>query len=296
MNINIEKILSKFDDSKTEYIKTLLYHERNKKVIYGNGSYHIMNDKGNFKVVSGLLPKLKECFWPNYDYFKVIGDITKMAKKKGQPSSSSSNNSGLSGNLRGSIIHIQLNDFLLLDKKNFYKKHFNLHPWAKMIIDLILENYWIPICSEFNIFDAKLKIGTSVDMIAFDPKNGKIIALEIKTGYKNHFEIQKGTMSGCLRRVLPFSFHNCAVLQLLTSMIFIIKNHNIDSKKIEGHIIHINDTEVNSYKISQNFILDYGKKIYDGLIRKQKSNIIKKKQLKKQRNINKTPIKTTKFK
>jgi hypothetical protein len=303
MNIDIEKIISKYPESKTESLRTLLYHERNKKVFYSSGAYYMRDPKGKLRVLSGLLPALKRCFWSKNDYFSVIGDITKIAKKNGQSVSSSSGGFGkFTGNLRGSVVHEQLNDFLLLDKKNFFKKHSDLHPFSRDIINLILDKKWIPIVSEFDIFDSKLVIGTSIDMIAFDPKNGKIIAIEIKTGYKNHFEIEKGKMTGCLKKILGFSFHNCAMLQLLTSMLFIIKNHNIDSDMIEGYIIHVNDSELNSYKISQKFLVDYGKNIYDNLYKKYISDIKLKRKLKKDakesknRNYKRTPKKIIKKK
>ena len=293
MNVDIDKIISKYDSSKTEALKTLMYHERNKQVFFSSGAYYMRDNKGKLRVLSGLLPALRRCFWPKYDYFKVIGEITKIAKSKGKSVQSGHTFGRFYGNIRGSAIHEQLNDFLLLDKKNFFKKHCNLHPWAREIVNLILDNKWIPIVSEFDVFDSKLIIGTSCDMICFDPRSGKIIAIEIKTGYKNHFEIERGKMGGCLKNVMPFSFHHCSVLQLATAMIFIIKNHNIDSSMIEGHIIQINDSETNTYKISQQFIIDYGKKIYDNLYRKYISDIKLKRKLKKdaKENKKKNPIK-----
>lgn len=297
MNIDIENIISKHHLSGT--LATLLHHDRNKQVFYSSGAYYMRDPSGKLRVLSGLLPSLKRTFWNNYDYFSVIGDITKIAKKKGLSVSSSSGGFGkFTGNVRGSIIHEQLNDFILLDQKNFYKKYFDLHPWGRDIINLILNNKWIPIVSEFDIFDSKLMIGTSVDMIAFDPKTGKIIAIEIKTGYKNHFEVEKGKMTGCLKGVLGFSFHNCAMLQLVTAMIFIIKNHNIDYDNIEGCIVHVNDSQLDSYKIKPGFLMEYGKKIYDNLYKKYISDIKLKRKLKrdakeaKNRDYKRTPKKT----
>lgn len=298
MNIDISKIIEKYDSNKTDALRTLMYHERNKQVFFSSGAYYMRDNKGKLRVLSGLLPALKRCFWDKHDYFKVIGEITKIARNNHKSVKSDHSFGRFFGSVRGSVIHEQLNDFLLLDKKNFFKKYNNLHPWASEIINLILDNKWIPIVSEFDIFDSKLIIGTSVDMLAFDPRTGKIIAIEVKTGYKNHFEIERGKMTGCLRNIMDFSFHNCAVLQILTAMVFIIKNHNIDSDKIEGHIIHINDSETNTYKVSNTFLLEYGTKIYDNLYKKHISDIKLKRKLKKEakekknRNYKITPKKT----
>lgn len=298
MNIDINKILKKYDESKTSTLKTLLYHERNNKVFFSKSAFYMRDNKGKLRVLSGLLPALKRTFWNKHDYFTIMNKITNIAKKKGKSTTSNHSYGKFFGVIRGSEIHSQLEDFLLLDKKNFFKKYTDLHPWARSIIELILKNKWLPITSEFPIFDAKLVIGTAIDMLAFDPRSGKIIAIEIKTGYKNHFEVESGKMDGCLKKIMPFSFKNAATLQLLTSMILIIKNHNIPSDMIEGHIIHINDSETTTYKVYQSFVVDYGKKIYDNLYKKHIGDIKFKRKLKKdakekkKRNYKTTPKKS----
>lgn len=306
MNIDIHELISTFDNRKSKDLKILVYHERNKSIFFSSSAYYMREPSGNLRILSGLLPSLKNCFWKDLDYYKMLGKLNKTKSKK---NINKTINPELSygryyGKIRGSLIHRQLNDYLIFDLKNFKKKYFKgLHPWAEKIFELIKKYEWIPLISEFDCFDAKLKIGTSIDMICYCKKTGKIIALEIKTGYKNNFENENGYMTGCLRRVLKLSFLNCAILQLLTSILFIVKNHQINLDKIEGHIIQVNNQEINEYTVSNDLLKQYGNKIYNSLYRKHINNLTLKRKLKKERNnpknykkILKTPIKKKKKK
>lgn len=296
MNINKEEILNRLDDKRDASIKKLLTHNRNKLVFFSSGAYYMHIKKENRqKLLSGLLPALQKCFWPKFNYFSILSSLNK-SKKKNSSSESKTNGSGGNyyGKIRGSIVHTQLHDFLFYNKEFFYKKHYNLHPWAKRILEEIVKKGWMPIVSEFDIFDKKVNIGTSVDMVCYCIKTAKIILIEIKTGYKNVFEKKHGYMAGCLKETMPLSFEHCATLQLLTSMLFIIKNHEIELDNIESHIIQINENEFNFYKISNSFILLNGKAIYNNLHKSYISSIKLKRKLKRDRTIDqikKTPRK-----
>jgi hypothetical protein len=284
MNLNIDNII-KYNQNSSD-LEKLLNHIRNKLVFFSSKSYYYIETNGKIKPLKGLLPSLKNCFWKDINYNNISIKISKTKKN------TSKNYGRYFGSIIGTEIHKQLNDFLLFDEVNFLKLHYNLHPWAKKIFNLILKNNWLPIKSEFNIFDSKLNIGTSVDMICFCKNTGKIIAIEIKTGYQNYFEVNYGKMNGCLRSILPFSFKNCATLQLLTAMIMIVKNHDIDIERIEGHVILINDEELTSYQICHNFFVNYGNLIYNNLKKSYLSGIILKRKMKKdKRDILKTPKK-----
>src|SRR6185436_5938525 len=154
MNLNIDNII-KYNKNSTD-LEKLLSHVRNKLVFFNNKSYYYIDKKGLIKPLKGLLPSLKNCFWNDFNYYDIRGKI---------PKNKDSKYGKHFGSIRGTIVHKQLNDFLLFDEENFLKLHYNLHPWAKNIFNLILKNNWLPIKSEFNIFDSSLNIGTSVDMI-----------------------------------------------------------------------------------------------------------------------------------
>lgn len=264
MNVNIDEVISNFDSTKSKAIKTLIYNNRNSKVIFKSSAYY-MYENGKFIILSGLLPALKKCFYKDFDSLKIL--------KMSQSKNTGDGYGRFFGSMRGSLIHEQLNDFLLFDKPNFLKKYNSIHPWVIRIFEIIKQKNWIPIVSEFDIFDEKLKIGTSVDMICLSKDSGKIIALEFKTGYKNYFENKQGYMKGCLKNIMSLSLKNCATLQILTAILFIIKNHKIEIDNIEGHVIQINDNELNSYEISNDFIVKHGKSIYDNLYKSRISEI-----------------------
>jgi hypothetical protein len=270
-------------------------------ISFSSSAYYLkVKDSNKLKLLNGLLPSLKNCFWPNMDYYAML------ASKKGNQSiqkKGDTSNGGFGqyyGKIRGSIVHTQLHDYLFYNNYFFEKKHKQLHPWSKRILEEIIKKGWIPIISEFNVFDSKTNIGTSIDMVCYCRSKSKIILIEIKTGYKNVFESKRGTMSGCLKKIMPLSFEYCATLQLVVPMLFIMKNHCIDLSNLEGHVIQINDNEFNFYKISESFILENGKNIYDSLVKSYTSSIIKKRKQKKDKRtlnqIKKTPKKISKKK
>lgn len=298
MNITINNILDKLDEKKDSSIIKLLSHKRNKMVFFSANAYYMRTPNGGLKVLTGLLPSLHKCFWPKFNYYSILSKTKKDNNSKGKSVSHS-----YYGKIRGTIVHKQLHDYLFFDKTYFNKIHTSIHPWTKRIIEEIIKKGWIPLISEFDIFDSKANIGTSVDMICYSKKDSKIILIELKTGYKNVFETQHGYMSGCLKKIMPLSFEYCATLQLATAMLLITKNHEIYLNEMEGHVIQINDNEFNFYKISNDFLIDNGKNIYNNLVKSYVSTIKLKKILKKEgknkrslNQINKTPIKRVSFK
>lgn len=290
-------------------VSKLLTHKRNANVIFKNSCYFINSTLGNHRMdgglgekannwrpVSGLLPVLKKCFWSLMDVIEIkktwqSSSSYLMFKNKELDQGTTCGRGGgggglFYGSIRGTIIHEQVHDYILFDKNNFHKKYTHLDPWTKKIFNTIESNGWIPIISEFDIYDASLKMATSVDIICYDKNdNGKIICIELKTGYCGYFHrfITGSNMSGCLKK-MPMSVKNCASIQLISSMLFIIKHHKITN--IEGYIIHINEREFNLYPVKNEFIVKYGNKIYNDIYKHRKSVFVseKKKKMEKKKN------------
>src|SRR6185295_4276490 len=69
----------------------------------------------------------------------------------------------LTGFMRGSRIHRQIEDAVLLDVENFRRKHpEGMHYWAHQILQAILSHGWCPVVSEFVVFDLQLKAATRI--------------------------------------------------------------------------------------------------------------------------------------
>jgi hypothetical protein len=175
------------------------------------------------------------------------------------------------GTIKGTKVHEQLEDFVLLDKKNFLKKHNGLHPWSKRILSHITEVMkWIPLKSEYNIYNETLMIGTSIDMICVDPKNGKLILLEFKTGYRNYFENNDGFMSHSLY-LMKNSPLNWATIQLVFSIIMLCKQSGMRLRDIEAYVLRIDDDTLDSYAIDKTFIDEMTEPIFNDMLLQQQN-------------------------
>ncbi len=283
MNVNLAELINKFD-----IVSKLLCDKRNANVIFKGNCYFITTTKDKqWKPVAGLLPVLKECFWKDFDPTKII------------PYSSGGNGSGgnrishgkgkFYGSIRGTVIHEQIHDYILFDMPNFLKKYSKVHEWTDKIMKAIRSNGWKPIISEFDVYDASIQMATSIDIVCVEKDTGKIICIELKTGYKGYFDKRDNNnplMSGCLRRI-PLTIKNCASVQLATSMLFLIKHHKITN--IEGWVIHINDDEFTMNLVKNEFIMTFGNKIYKKIYSTRRA-IIKERQLNMKKMKNKSSV------
>lgn len=159
------------------------------------------------------------------------------------------------GSIRGTIVHNQLEDFILLDDKNFTKKYGCLHPWTKRILIYIrCTMKWIPIQCEFKIYNKELNIGTAIDMICVNPLNGNLVFLEFKTGYKDYFENSDGYMEKCLG-FMPNSPLNWANIQLTFGVIMLLRqNPGININNTSSYVLRIDNDDLMIYHLDNKFI------------------------------------------
>jgi hypothetical protein len=277
MDVDVMEVIKGVDDKKP--VEKLLLNERNKRIIHQGSCFYMINKKtGKYEPLKGLLPSLKKAFWPETNFYTVSSTIAGQKRKRSNTSTRrrGRNNKNIKqiavphnkgrhfGSIRGSQVHKQLEDFILLDKKNFDKKYGRLHIWTKRILLYIIEQEWQPIFSEFHIFDEDLRIATSIDMICITPE-GKLIILEFKTGYSGYWrKSNKGErISGPLKSIMANNPLNRAKLQLAFSMLFLIKHHQIVN--MEGWIIRIDQKELEAIKLDCNFLRIYSKSMYKHL-------------------------------
>lgn len=62
---------------------------------------------------------------------------------------------------RGIAIHSQLEDWVLLTRKQFHRKHSDVEPWMLSILNKIETHpdKWVPVLPEFKIFDEEGELG-----------------------------------------------------------------------------------------------------------------------------------------
>jgi hypothetical protein len=280
MDVNANRVMKSLASKHREPSRKILSNKLNKNVIHSNGAYYYKDSKGKYTILSGLLPSLKSCFWPNVNINKITKTPnvkwkkTKNEKKgeQQQPPRQLKGKGRFFGSLRGSKIHKQLEDFVFLDRAHYMKKHKGLHGWTKAILLYIESKGWSPILTEYNVYDAILRIGTSIDMICVNRMNGNLVILEFKTGYKDYFENYDGYMENSL-----FEYENSplnwATMQLTFSIIMLLKQQekvtNVRDKltinDIEAYIIRIDDVLLEKYDVDNVFINGMTSRVYNDM-------------------------------
>lgn len=271
--------------NKSETVRTLVEHWRNKHIINTKGCYYYKDPAGKYVLLTGLLPRLRKTFFPDSDYYNLLKKKPKATKEKiskhrqialarGKPYTKKkekpASRGKFEGRIRGTVVHNEIEDFIFLDKKGFLKKHPSIHIYTRHIFDFLFETGWTILRSEFDVYDEKLGIGTSVDIMGVT-KEGRLVLFEVKTGYADTWDKFDGYMQGSLHK-LTNSPHHQANLQLITSALLIMKGHGIPLEQMLLYVLRVDDTGLSHYKINNEYVAKKGKKIYADLLRNQQES------------------------
>ena len=242
----------------------LLASKHTKQIIFSSNAFYFIDKKGCHHILSGLLPVLKRNFWPNTDINSIMRKPSKKGITKGKRGTTQEKKKvntttvgkgRFFGSIQGTRIHAELEDFILLDDKNFKKKHPALHPWTKRILEYVIcQMKWFPIQCEYPVFDEDLRMATKMDLMCVDPATGELRFIELKTGYKATFENSDGRMSKCLR-FMPNSPLNWANIQLTATVIMLLRQiPSINIDQTQSFVIRIDDDDIYAYHIDNVFI------------------------------------------
>jgi hypothetical protein len=225
-------------------ILNLLNHENNSRIMHTGSEFRVRNvDDNNTKRQKGLLSVLRKRYWPFFDE----GSMIKEGKKR------KNNNNNLPGYHKikrtcltygkdhGIIVHREIEECVKkIISSGEIEISNHIDPCTQRIISFLCMKLWIPVASEFYIWDKKNNIGTSVDLLIYDLKgNGKLSIIELKTGYENE-EYDSLEEDEYLISELNF-LRNCPqnrhLIQLLFNMVILEKNYNIHN--LEGYVVKV---------------------------------------------------------
>lgn len=147
----------------------------------------------------------------------------------------------------GKQIHAQLERFAT-DHIAFAMSKDPVDPITRAVIDkLVLKWKLIPLWGELQIWDEVLRYCTAIDMVCLDPKGeGRVVFLEIKTGYKEVFEYARRKVHGNVG--IWDSPLGHAMIQLIVPIQTMKLRYGIQG--IVGYVIHVNEMEgVTAYKL-----------------------------------------------
>jgi len=169
----------------------VLQNERNKRIsLIGGKEFHV--DGKRYK---GLTNMLKETIWPmtSDNPFNKDPDEVKRRKahKKYTPSEKLSKRIDTCkgyGHVHGSQVHLELQSFTnhAIRSNNMVHCLEQIHnpdPCTLKFIYFFMEKKWIPIASEFNVFDETLHMATAIDLLLVDTINWELVLVELKTGF-----------------------------------------------------------------------------------------------------------------
>lgn len=266
MDATLQKTLEFVSANRGE-IRKLFSHERNGRVVFqGMGFRYERKSDGKYMRLSGVLAVIKEAFFPEVDYWQQLKVRNRLFGR--DPKRKAHGRGPDIGFIRGTRVHRELDEFVKLDMKNFAKLNPKVHPWTKSVLRCIKDNEWIPVACEFMVFDPLIRVGTAIDMVCVT-KLGKIVFLELKTGYGNGFFCGSKSMTGPLSKVMDDSPANQATLQLLLAMLIVIKYHRVFN--VEGWVLRVRSggdaypgkrPPTDLVRVPKNFVLKHSESIY----------------------------------
>jgi hypothetical protein len=276
-----------------EWANHLYHHERNKRIINTSGAYYYLDKQNKYQVLSGLRPRLHLVFWPNSNYYQMMkrskSHITekKKAKKKAsrreyasikksqnekekEKKAKKENRGQFGGLICGNQVHTQMKDFVMLDKRNFKKKHKTLHPYCTKIMDALIRRLKLKVfLSEADIYDECLGIGTSIDMICLD-KEGLLEIIELKTGYKTYYDCEDGKMLRSLS-AMRNTIQNQSVIQVLVGAVILHRAFGIPLSQMRLKVIRVDDESLDIISVPDEFLIKMAPLVYNDLLEYNKN-------------------------
>jgi hypothetical protein len=179
-------------------IGKLVNHKRNAYIslinvgIYGDKAFSIKDPKtGKQTLYPGLTKKLKRVFYPEIEENPMKKNKQNSAQRKHAyyKASKQERSCPKYGKDHGKQVHQELElytNMLSCGKKikDFTKSVPIPDPCTIRIITMCARKGWYPLVAEQMIWDEDMRVATAIDMIVTDVTTGKLILLELKTGYE----------------------------------------------------------------------------------------------------------------
>lgn len=159
------------------------------------------------------------------------------------------------GNTHGTIVHTELDRMVkcyTMDKYNKNMMNFfgsvcdevdapHMPDFCVIrILDKLVTLGFVPIASEFPIFDEQSGIATQIDLICIDAKTFEICVFELKSGGTNPDDFISPTTKKMMRGALadcPDTPYNRAAIQLIISCIILQQRYDIFVDR--GYVMHV---------------------------------------------------------
>lgn len=208
--------------------------------------------KENEVIVStrrGIHTLLKQRFWPDYQpptpkeraaYHGKRSTASKVVGRKWSDVQRICENSTKSGIELGTRVHEQMEDYVKLSEADFRRRHYKINAHTLQLI-VALNGWGLTLLgSEVAIRDPNLEYATAIDVACAD-SDGKLVLVEVKTGYRDYFKLSKGPMRKPMHK-FACSPKNQASMQILLAQMTLFYAYGIGNAK--GLVVHVTESGV----------------------------------------------------
>lgn len=185
-------------------VETLLQNPRKQLVRRaGSGRYvhfEVLETKPDgtqkWQTYSGLRPTLEARFYPGMgDEAQLPGiraapGVVELPRDKQPPERKNTNASMCIGygTEHGALVHSQIQrviDSMLYGYRSPMDANESIDPCTGTVLGIFNEEGWVPVATEYPLFDEVHRVATQADIIVFDTNAGKLRVIELTFGYEN---------------------------------------------------------------------------------------------------------------
>jgi len=229
-----------------EHIKTLrTYFSHPKDVEFSDATRCF---RVNGKSVPGLLPSLKEVFWPEYEYTKPKFQKKEKGRGKKKEKGGGLKRDVYGGLVRGSIVHNQLRLYAnRASVEEFEDQYCAIHEYTEKAISALKIWKLVPITGEYALFNQfPLNVATAADMICMN-EAGELVVIEWKTGMDNYFKRGSNQMHGPMKGI----YNNCPLNQAYVQLFFTktLLESELSVKIKHAFVVQINSDGITRYPL-----------------------------------------------
>jgi len=229
-------------------VRKMMAHDRLDRIHFTGNCYEVNMD-GKPKRMRGTHSIIRNAFCPTYDYKEIQREVLASAQRKNRkkaeermkqqmagPTESEwvgrqrwvATHGGANGAERGTLIHQQLHDYVVMSEGDFAVRWPRLDAYTAAVLQFLVGTLrYKLVFAEYPFFSERLWMGSSIDLVCLTP-DMQLELIELKTQYLDAFERSNGVMHGFLRDFLSSnSAKNQALVQLYLTWSTIIMEYDI---------------------------------------------------------------------
>lgn len=168
----------------------------------------------------------------------------------------------LTGVMRGSRVHREVEDAILMSPKVFLRKYpRGMRSDTRRLLGALDERGWRPFKAEFIVYDLDLGIATRIDLLAVN-REGRVLFVENKTGYGNGTFIDGPP--GDWKVDLPFECTQkaLALVQATMGLLMAVRLLRLDERAVEACVVQVDETALRWCPVPTEFIQENGANLY----------------------------------